>query len=210
MPAALNEESLLIGARCLAERDPDLARVLNALGPPPLWHRPPGFATLVYIILEQQVSLASARAAYQRLLAAADPLTPTAFLQLADERLRAVGFSRQKMQYARGLAQAVLAGALDLDALAALEAEAVRAALISIKGIGRWSADIYLMEALLHPDIWPFNDLALATAVQRVKGLPAPPKPDALETLGEAYRPWRSVAARMFWQQYLDKPPRKA
>lgn len=206
----LNQDSLLEGVRFLADRDPDLAAVVDAFGPPPLWARPPGFPTLVYIILEQQVSLASARAAYNRLVEAVSPLTPEGFLQLDDAQLKVIGFSRQKTGYARGLAQSILDGGLNLGALGSLDEDAVRTALIEIKGIGRWSADIYLMEALLRPDIWPTGDLALAVAVQRVKRLEALPGPAALETIGEVYRPWRAVAARLFWHHYLSNPQKRS
>lgn len=209
IPAVLTEESLREAAEILAGRDPDLAQVLEAFGPPPLWAREPGFGTLVYIILEQQVSLASARAAYTRLAETVRPLAPEGFLQLDDVTLKAIGFSRQKTGYARGLAQAVLDGTLDLPALAALPDEAVRAELIKLKGIGRWTADIYLMEALLRPDIWPTGDLALAVAVQRVKRLEELPNPARLAELGEAYRPWRAAAARLFWHHYLSNPQRR-
>ena len=200
----LTELSLQAAARELAGRDPHLAAVFERLGPPPLWAREPGFATLVYIILEQQVSLASARAAYARLAAALAPITPGGLLALADDELRAIGFSRQKMGYVRGLAQAILAGELDLAALPSLDEPAVHAALTRLKGIGPWTVDIYLMEALLRPDIWPVADLALRAAVRAVKGLPASPSAQGLYAIGEGYRPWRSVAARMFWQQYLS------
>jgi DNA-3-methyladenine glycosylase II len=208
----LNLNSLLEGAQFLADRDPDLARVLEALGPPPLWARAPGFATLVYIILEQQVSLASARAAFLRLEEVLKgAITPENFLMLDDAALRAIGFSRQKTAYGRILAQELLEGSLDLTALPVLEDDAVRAELMKIKGIGRWTADIYLMEAILRPDIWPTGDLALAIAVKRVKNLAAVPRPAQLEELGQLYRPWRSVAARLFWHHYLSgmdqKPP---
>lgn len=205
-PKVLTETSLLAACQILAERDPDLSEILTRLGPPPLWAREPGFSTLMYIILEQQVSLASARAAFQRLAQAVNPLTPQAFLGLDDEQLRLIGFSRQKMGYARGLAAALVQGQLNLSGLVSLDEEAVRAELTRIKGIGRWSADIYLMEALLRPDIWPSGDLALALAVQRVKRLPGALTPVALEEIGEQYRPWRAVAARMFWHHYLSKP----
>lgn len=200
----LSEAGLAEAAHLLAQGDPELARILHHLGVPPLWHRPPGFATLVYIILEQQVSLASARAAYNRLLERLTPLTPQAFLTLDDVELKAIGFSRQKTGYGRALAQAVLAGEIDLDRLAGLDDEAVRVELTRLKGIGRWSAEIYLMEALLRPDIWPTGDLALAVAVRRVKNLPATPTPLELETLGETWRPYRAVAARLFWHYYLS------
>ncbi len=205
----LTEARLIDAARLLAGRDADLAGVYEQFGPPPLWARAPGFPTLVYIILEQQVSLASARAAFQRLAAVLSPLTPQAFLKLDDAELKTIGFSRQKTSYARLLAQAMLDGEIDVDGLEALEDDAVRALLIKIKGIGRWSADIYLMEALLRPDVWPSGDLALAVAVQRVKRLPAVPGPADLQIIGEAYRPWRAVAARMFWHYYLSNPMRR-
>lgn len=199
----LTEELLRHTARLLAERDPHLAAVFERLGSPPLWNREPGFGTLVYIILEQQVSLASARAAYGRLLAALSPLNPTGFLTLSDEALRAIGFSRQKTLYSRGLAHAILEGDLDLDALPGMEEADMRAALTRLKGIGNWTADIYLMEALLLPDIWPTTDLALKAAIRSVKGLPLMPSAQQLEEIGQLYRPWRSVAARMFWHHYL-------
>ena len=206
LPNALDETTLQIGLETLAARDPDLAKVLARLGPPPLWARSPGFETLILIILEQQVSLASARAAYERLLVAANPLTPANFLTLDDATLKAIGFSRQKSAYARHLAQELLAGTLDLSALAALDDEAVRARLQAIKGIGPWSAEIYLLMALRRADAWPAGDLALAVAAQEVKGLPQRPGPLSLTELAEAWRPWRAVAARLLWSHYLSKP----
>jgi DNA-3-methyladenine glycosylase II len=205
----LDPVSLVETAKKLAEADADLARILDAYGPPPLWDRPPGFGTLVFIILEQQVSLASARAAYNRLAETISPILPVPFLQLDDETLKRIGFSRQKAAYSRNLAQAVLQGDIDLDTLPGLSDHAVRAELVRLKGIGRWTADIYLMEVLLRPDIWPSGDLALAIAVQRVKGLEVLPSPAELEALGERYQPWRSVAARFFWHDYLSNPPRR-
>ncbi len=202
----LDQEKLLEAVRILAGRDADLAGVLERHGPPPLWAREPGFPTLVYIILEQQVSLASARAAFRRLSAAISPVTPAAFLELDDVELKAIGFSRQKTGYARSLARTILAGEIDLSALARLADDAVRVELTRLKGIGLWSADIYLMEALLRPDVWPSGDLALAIAVQRVKRLADLPGPAGLEELGESYRPWRAVAARLFWHDYLSDP----
>lgn len=209
IPEPLDERLLRVGAEALAQADPDLAAVYAALGPPPLWARPPGFATLVYIILEQQVSLASARAAYRRLEKAIGPITPERFLTLDDVQLKTIGFSRQKTVYGRILAQAVLERQLDLDALAHMPDDAVRAALVKIKGIGRWTADIYLMEALLRPDVWPAGDLALAVAVRQVKRLEATPRPEALHAIGERYQPWRAVASRMFWHFYLSAPEKR-
>lgn len=202
----LTQETLLEGVAILAGRDPRLADIVAQIGPPPLWAREPGFPTLVYIILEQQVSLASAKAAFTRLCGALSPLTPEAFLTLDDPELKTIGFSRQKTTYGRILARAVASGELDLAGLPNLPDEAARAELVNIKGIGRWTADIYLLMALLRPDVWPSGDLALAVAVQRVKQLDVLPKPNELEALGEVYRPWRAVAARLFWHYYLSVP----
>ncbi len=206
---ALTQDLLIEATHWLARHDPHLSAVVETIGPPPLWAREPGFPTLVYIILEQQVSLASARAAFNRLSAAISPVTPAAFLELDDVTLKAIGFSRQKTGYGRILARAILDGGLDLPRLADLDDDAVRAVLTKIKGIGRWTADIYLMEALLRPDIWPTGDLALAVAVQRVKGLEQLPRPAELEAIGQLYQPWRAVAARLFWHHYLSQPGRK-
>jgi DNA-3-methyladenine glycosylase II len=189
----------------LAERDPDLAAIAERFGPPPLWDRAPGFATLLHIILEQQVSLASAQAAFDRLVAVVDPLTPEGFLELTDAALLAIGFSRQKARYGRELARAALSGGLDIDGLVVLDDEAVQGRLESIVGIGRWTSTIYLLMVLGRPDVWPAGDIALATAVAEVKGLARRPSPEEMAALGEAWRPWRSVAARLFWHDYLGR-----
>jgi DNA-3-methyladenine glycosylase II len=202
--APLNSESFRRGLRFLARRDPDLARILKELGPPPIWARKPGFPTLVHIILEQQVSLASARAAMNRLLQAASPLTPSRFLELDDTTLKTIGFSRQKTLYGRHLAQAILERRLNLTALAKMDDTAVSDELLKIKGIGTWTADIYLLRALRRPDIWPKGDLALAVAVQQVKRLKHRPTQAELDALSLAWRPWRAVAARVLWHHYLS------
>jgi DNA-3-methyladenine glycosylase II len=201
----LTEESFAEAVRELARRDAHLAAVLKSHGQPPLWVRDPGFPTLVYIILEQQVSLASARAAYQRLQAAAHPLTPKRFLQLTDTELKQIGFSRQKTLYARLLADSLVQGHFDLGHLLDLHDEAARKMLVALKGIGNWTADIYLLSALRRPDIWPVGDLALATAVQEVKRLRTRPSPERLEKMSAPWRPFRAVAARLFWHAYLCK-----
>jgi DNA-3-methyladenine glycosylase II len=190
----------------LAARDPDLAAIVARLGPPPMWDRPPGFATLVHIVLEQQVSLASALAAFRRLEAFVDPLTPDRFLRLSDGELLAIGFSRQKARYGRALAEALIEGSLDLESLVAADDDDVRAALEAIPGVGRWTSTIYLLMVLGRPDVWPGSDMALASAVGEVKGLGYRPGPEEMEMLGEAWRPWRSVAARLFWHDYLARP----
>jgi DNA-3-methyladenine glycosylase II len=206
LPIALNEELLDRGVRFLAGRDSDLAAVVEKWGPPPLWPRDPGFPTLVYLILEQQVSLASAKAAYERLL---DRLhtafLPERFLTLDARTLKRIGFSRQKAGYCRLLATCVLKNELDLEAIARLDDDAARAELTRIKGIGPWTADVYLLMALKRPDVWPVGDLALQKAARRVKRLRKHPSPARLEKIGEAWRPWRAVAARLLWHDYLSR-----
>ena len=205
MQRPLTNPALVAAVEELADRDPDLAGIVVRHGPPPLWDREPGFATLLHIILEQQVSLASARAAFDRLRAAADPLTPGSFLALADAELLAIGFSRQKARYGRALATAIESGTLDLEHLHRLDDEGAHEALQRIPGIGPWTSTIYLLMVLLRPDLWPAGDIALAESVGKVKGLGR--RPDAVEmaALGEAWRPWRSVAARLFWHDYLAR-----
>ncbi len=203
--APLTKAGLAAAVEELAARDPDLATIVAKYGPPPLWDREPGFPTLLHIILEQQVSLASARAAFDRLRAAADPLSPERFLELTDEELLAFGFSRQKARYGRSLAEAIAAGTLDLGQLHGLDDEAVHEALQAMPGIGPWTSTIYLLMVLLRPDLWPTGDIALAAAVGEVKGLGRRPDAAEMETLGEGWRPWRSVAARLFWHDYLSR-----
>jgi len=203
--ASLTQEGLAKAVAELAARDPDLARIVASYGPPPLWDREPGFATLLHIILEQQVSLASARAAFDRLRAIADPPTPKRFLELTDDELLRVGFSRQKARYGRALAAAIQSGSLDLEALDALDDQSIHHALQTVPGIGPWTSTIYLLMVLGRPDVWPVGDIALAAAVGEVKGLGHRPDPAEMTALGEAWRPWRSVAARLFWHDYLSR-----
>jgi DNA-3-methyladenine glycosylase II len=201
----LTVASLATAVDELAAHDAHLAGIVARFGPPPLWDREPGFATLLHIVLEQQVSLASAAAAFDRLRAAVDPLTPRGFLRLTDSELLAIGFSRQKARYGRALAEAIESRALDLEALAASDDETVHRSLQAIPGIGPWTSTIYLLMVLGRPDVWPVGDIALAAAVAEVKGLEARPGPMEMAELGEAWRPWRSVAARLFWHDYLGR-----
>jgi len=203
--AGLNDDALTRAVRLLARRDPDLRGVVKKFGPPPMWARESGFSTLLHIILEQQVSLASARAAHTKLLEIASPLTPALFLELDDATLKAVGFSRQKALYGRELARSIVEGLLDLDALSLMDDAAVRSELIKIKGIGRWTADIYLLMVLRRPDIWPAGDLALAVAAQKVKRLVSRPTQEDLDLMSNAWKPWRAVAARILWHYYLSE-----
>jgi DNA-3-methyladenine glycosylase II len=201
----LNKRTLSRAVSRLAGLDSDLAKIAAEFGPPPLWERQQGFQTLIHIILEQQVSLSSARAAFDRLLAVATPLTPEKFLLLNDAELKSVGFSRQKTSYGRGLAEAILRRDLDIAALNSMGDEAARAELMKIKGVGRWTSDIYLLMALLRPDVWPRGDLALAAAVKQVKNLSQRPTEEELGIISSGWRPWRSVAARLLWHYYLSR-----
>src|SRR5919198_4654770 len=201
----LTERTLVQAVRSLAHLDSDLAKIAADLGPPPIWARQQGFQTLMLIILEQQVSLASARAAFDRLVSVAVPLTPKRFLRLSDSELKSIGFSQQKTLYGRSLAHAIIQRDLDVAALNSMDDECVRSELMKIKGIGRWTSDIYLLMALRRPDVWPRGDLALALAVQQVKNLRRRPTEEELTHISSEWEPWRSVAARLLWHKYLSR-----
>jgi DNA-3-methyladenine glycosylase II len=203
-PAPLTPKTFSQAIRDVCDSDPDLAHILTALDPPPFWSRKPGFASLIHIILEQQVSLASARASFDRLRGAVSPLTPDRFLKLGDARLKACGFSRQKTAYGRNLANAIVDGHLKLSALETIDDKSVRTELLKIKGIGPWTANIYLLTVLRRPDIWPNEDLALAVAAQKLKRLKTRPSPTELENLSIGWKPWRAVAARLLWHYYIE------
>ena len=199
----LTEASLDIAARALASRDRDLAAIYDRLGPPPLWARRPGFPTLVHIILEQQVSLQSAASLFARLQANLVPFNPGRMLELGEAHLKSLGLTRQKTSYCLDLAELINSKTLKLRALERMSDEEARTVLMEVKGVGSWSADVYLLMALLRVDIWPANDLALAIGVAKLKKLSARPAANELVAMAEAWRPCRSVAARMIWQSYL-------
>ncbi len=203
--AELTEDNYADGLNFLISRDSDLAEIFTRFGKPPLWLREPGFATLIQIILEQQVSLASAKAVYTRLQATISPITPQLFLQLDDVQIKQIGFSRQKTLYARTLAQSIIAGQLDLSSLSTMNDEEVRSILKKLKGIGDWTVDIYLMMALRRSDSLPKGDLGLILAIQKVKQLEHRPKPAEIELIAEIWRPWRAVATRLLWHYYLSE-----
>jgi DNA-3-methyladenine glycosylase II len=189
----------------LTAHDEDLARVVAEHGVPRLWTRPPGFQSLVLFILEQQVSLASAAAAYVKVLARIGTVTPQAVLAASAEDLRVDGVSRQKDRYLRALAGALLAGELDLDHVGRLPDEEARRALVALPGIGPWTADVYLLACLERPDLWPVGDRALQVATGEALGLVAVPDPAGLTEIGERWRPLRSTAARLLWHGYLSR-----
>lgn len=203
-PVRMEKRDFTRGLDILAAADPRLAKIIDRCGKPAMWTRKPGFATLVHIILEQQVSLASARATFARLEDALGMLSPQGLLGLSEQDLAAIGFSRQKALYCRILAQEIQAKRLDLNALTDLGDDEARKTLTAMKGIGAWTANCYLMLALRRPDIWPVGDLALAVSVQKIQGLEQVPKRREMETIADDWRPWRSVAARILWHDYLN------
>jgi DNA-3-methyladenine glycosylase II len=200
---ALDVHQLRAAARSLAERDPELGAILARLGPPPLWDREPGFRTLVAIVLEQQVSLRSGAAALERLRHAAGAVDPEPVVRLGEAGARAAGLTRQKARYVVALGEAALDGRFEPAALEAADGDDARTQLTSLLGIGRWTADIYLLMALGRPDVWPDGDLALATAMRRAKGLGSLPDAAAQRRVADAWRPWRAVGARLLWHAYL-------
>jgi DNA-3-methyladenine glycosylase II len=189
----------------LAQKDEDLGAIITNHGIPPMWSRPNTFATLVLTILEQQVSLAAAFAAYKKLTEAIGEPMPERILQLSDEAMRACYFTRQKMGYVRGLAQAILYGKINLERYENMPDDEVRDELIQLKGIGHWTVDIYLLHALQRTDIFPLGDIALVNALREVKGLDKTTPKEIMLGLAEPWRPYRSIASMMLWHHYLSK-----
>jgi DNA-3-methyladenine glycosylase II len=202
---ALVHSSLRFGTETLAAGDPHLARVVARLGTPPMFARRPGFATLVQIILEQQVSLAAARTMYRRLDARLAGVTPASIVQLGIDGLREFGLTRQKSAYCHGAALRVLDGRLDLPAIARSDDATARAMLLDVPGIGPWSVDIYFLMALRRPDVWPQGDLALALAMREVRAMRYLPNREQQHRIAQRWAPWRSVAARILWSHYLAR-----
>jgi DNA-3-methyladenine glycosylase II len=190
----------------LAFSDPELQKIIDTHGYPPFWSRPNSFESLVHIILEQQVSLASALSALNKLKERIQELTPARILLLTDEEMRASYVSRQKSSYIRYLAEALLSGQLKLEELPHLPDEAVRAQLVALKGIGNWTADVYLMFALQRADIFPIGDLAAVNALKRVKQLPAGTTQEEMLKITEQWQPYRTLAAMLLWHYYLSAP----
>jgi DNA-3-methyladenine glycosylase II len=188
----------------LAATDPALGRIVAQHGYPPMWTRPNTFETLVHVILEQQVSLASALAALQRLQARTGGITPHSLLALTDEELRACYVSRQKAGYLRGLAQALLSQVLVLEQLPALSNDAIRSALTRLKGIGNWTVDVYLMFVLQRADIFPIGDLAAVNAVKQLKNLPRDASRETVLGITAQWAHYRTVACMLVWHYYLS------
>ncbi|MBI3138327.1 MAG: DNA-3-methyladenine glycosylase 2 family protein [Sphingobacteriales bacterium] len=189
----------------LSRRDKDLKAIIKEHGYPPMWTRPASFQTLVLFILEQQVSLASAYAAFKKLKERVGYITPAKLLALSDEEMRACYFTRQKTGYARGLATALQNRQISLRKLAILEDDEVRTKLIQLKGIGHWTVDVYLMHALQRTDLFPLGDIALVNSLKEVKQLPPLISKDEMLTLAEPWRPYRTIAAMILWHAYIKK-----
>jgi DNA-3-methyladenine glycosylase II len=188
----------------IIKKDKDLASIYKRFATPPDWQREPGFATLVQIILEQQVSLASAKAAFDK-LASHIKVTPENFMTLDDATLKSLFFSRQKTRYSRALAQAIVAGEVRLEHLHTQDDATIRSELIKLPGIGNWTIDIYLLMALNRPDVLPVGDLALRIAVKEIKGLSEQPTAQELVLLAQPWQPYRSYATKLLWHYYLSR-----
>lgn len=198
------------GLRALARIDPRLTRVIALAGPVPLRRQPPGFAALAEIILSQMVSKASANALWRRLQAAAGEVTPEAVLRLSPEALAGAGLSRAKAGTLHRIGEAVVAGEIDLDRLCATDGREAIAAMTGIKGVGPWTAEVYLLFCAGHPDVFPAGDVALQAAAAHALELGERPTPRDLYRLAEQWSPWRGVAARLLWAYYATVMRRDA
>ena len=196
--------------RLLLRRDPVLASLIREYGPCQLAaaQRADHFSALVRAIVFQQLSTKAASTIYARMVAAlpGSELTPAAFTSVTDEQLRAAGISRQKGAYLRDLCDKVLAGAVPLDALEGMDDEQVIVSLTKVKGIGRWSAEMFLMFRLHRPDVLPVGDLGIVNAVKKAYGLRKKPTPDRLRRMGEAWKPYRSIASWYLWRSLGNAP----
>lgn len=194
----------------LIAADSDLASIEVRAGPLPWRTRPPGFPGLLQAIVAQQISNQAAAAIWGRLRAVGGALEPAGMLALSDEALRAAGLSRPKVAHARALAGAFLDGTLEPAAIAAMDDEAAVAAIAAVRGLGRWTAEVYLLFALGRPDVFPAGDIALAASAAHLKGLAARPNPVALRALADAWRPARALAARLLWHHWRHVTGRPA
>jgi DNA-3-methyladenine glycosylase II len=196
------EADIATGLAALLGADPRLVAVAAQAGPLPLRRRAGGFPGLASIMVSQQLSTASASAIWGRLAAAYDPFTPERLIRARATRLASLGLSAPKIRAIKEIAKAIASGRLDCESLPEMPADAAHAALCAVHGIGPWSADIYLLFCLGHPDAWPAGDLALQEAVRLAFALPARPSPKETIVFAEAWRPWRGVAARLLWAYY--------
>ena len=189
----------------LARSDKHLRLIIKEHGHPPMWTRPATFQTLILFILEQQVSLASAYAAFKKLRQKIGNVTPGKILLLSDDELRACYFSRQKIIYARELAKAVQSKQLNLKKISSAHEDEVRHELKKIKGIGDWTVDVYLMHALQRTDLFPLGDIALVNSLKEVKQLHPKITKEKMLAIAEPWRPYRTIAAMILWHAYIQK-----
>lgn len=192
----------------LVASDPDLARVVADAGRPDFWSRPPTFATMVLLILEQQVSLASGKAVFDRLRAEVGEVAPEVVAAEGHDDLRAVGTTRQKAGYISDLARGIVDGGIDWDTIVGGPRDVARPALLAIRGIGPWTADVWLLACRRLPDEWPIGDRALQVGCAEVVGHPEPLVGAALGEVGRCWAPDRSTAARLVWHAYLARRSR--
>ena len=185
--------------------DTDLKEIVERYGYPPFWSREPNFTTLIHFILEQQVSLASAKAALEKLQAFIGEITPEKIIALSDEELKSCYFSRQKITYAKGLATAIIHKELSLNALKHLTDHQVRTELKKLKGIGDWTADVFLMMSLHRTDLFPTGDIALIKSIKEVKKLPNNTSKEDILLMARQWQPYKTVAAYLLWHSYLEK-----
>ena len=202
LPHIHTEADLDAGLAALGTIDPRFVSLIAQAGRPPLRRRPHGYAGLAAIIVSQQLSTASAGAIWGRLTAAFDPFEPAALIRARPARLARLGLSGNKIRALKAIARAIAKGEINLAALGDLPADAAHAALTALHGVGPWTADIYLLACLGHADAWPAGDLALQEAARLAFGLPARPTTKEMASLGDAWRPWRSIAARVLWSYY--------
>jgi DNA-3-methyladenine glycosylase II len=207
---ALTDESYFLGISTLTLQDSGLAKAVSRWGNPPFWTHTPGFPGIVLAILSQQVSLESAQATFAKLERLIGTISPEAFLSLDDNILRAIGFSRQKASYVHGVAQEITVGKFDLEVLESMDTDQARKRLMELRGVGAWTADTYLLFALRRSDAWPSGDLALAIAIQELRGLGTIPSSEEVDRIADHWRPWRAVAARILWHHYLNERGRNA
>ena len=200
-----NEDNFISLCDKLARKDKDLKAVIKQHGYPPLWGRVPSFATLIHIILEQQVSLASAKAAFLKLEAKIGHITPEKVLVLTDEEMKACYFSRQKIIYARHLANAIINNEFSIDKIVTLDDEALRTEMKKLKGIGDWTIDVFMMMALHRRDCFPTGDIALMKSIKEVKRLDNNTSKEEVLVIANKWKPYRTIAAFIFWHAYIKK-----
>ena len=189
----------------LSRKDKDLKKIIKKYNHPPMWTRPAEFSTLIHIILEQQVSLASAKAAFIKLKEKLKIITPEKLLLLTDAEMKACYFSRQKMVYARHLSEAIISKKLNLKRISSLPDNDARKELKQIKGIGDWTVDVYLLFALRRTDLFPTGDLAMMKAFKEIKQLKKDTPAETILAMAESWRPYRSIATMILWHYYLQK-----